>query len=55
MVAPDVAELLAEYDSQLRTRVPDKRPPGVEYEWDGPLLRCSRRLACWLAAKFGTS
>jgi len=39
MARPDVAELLAEYDSQLRTRVPDKPPPGVEYEWDGPLLR----------------
>jgi len=37
--ALDPAELLAAYDSQLRARVPTKRPPGVEYEWDGPLLR----------------
>jgi GNAT superfamily N-acetyltransferase len=39
MVAPDVAELLAAYDSQLRARVPDRLPPGVEVERDGPVVR----------------
>lgn len=39
MEALDPADLLAAYDAQLRARVPTKRPPGVEYEWDGPLLR----------------
>jgi GNAT superfamily N-acetyltransferase len=36
---PDVAELLAAYDTQLRGRVPERLPPGVGVERDGPLLR----------------
>ncbi len=37
--APNVAELLAAYNGQLRTRVPDRPEPGVRMEWEGPLLR----------------
>jgi GNAT superfamily N-acetyltransferase len=36
---PDVAELLAAYDAQLRSHVPDRLPDGVAFERDGPLLR----------------
>ena len=36
---PDVSELLAAYDAQLRDRVPDRLPRGVTVERDGPLLR----------------
>ena len=36
---PDVAELLAAYDAQVRDRVPDPLPRGVTVERDGPLLR----------------
>jgi GNAT superfamily N-acetyltransferase len=36
---PDVTELLAAYDAQLRDRVPDPLPVGVTVERDGPLLR----------------
>jgi GNAT superfamily N-acetyltransferase len=36
---PEVAELLAAYDAQLRTHVPDRLPEGVKVERDGPLLR----------------
>jgi GNAT superfamily N-acetyltransferase len=36
---PDVAELVATYDSQLRTHVSDRLPRGVRVERDGPLLR----------------
>jgi GNAT superfamily N-acetyltransferase len=36
---PDVAELLAAYDAQIRARVPDPLPQGVTLERDGPLLR----------------
>jgi hypothetical protein len=36
---PDVAQLLAAYDEQVRTRVPDRLPRGVSVERDGPLLR----------------
>jgi GNAT superfamily N-acetyltransferase len=32
-------ELLVAYDAQLRARVPDRLPPGVEVEHDGPLVR----------------
>jgi GNAT superfamily N-acetyltransferase len=39
MAALDPAELLAAYDSQLRAHVPEKRPPGVDYERDGPVFR----------------
>ncbi|HEY7604881.1 MAG TPA: GNAT family N-acetyltransferase [Gaiellaceae bacterium] len=39
MAALDPAELLAAYDSQLRGRLPDRLPPGVEVERDGPLVR----------------
>jgi GNAT superfamily N-acetyltransferase len=39
MAALDPAQLLVAYDSQLRARVPERRPPGLEYEWDGPVLR----------------
>lgn len=35
----EVAELLAAYDAQLRTHVPDRLPEGVTCERDGPLLR----------------
>ena len=35
----DAAELLAAYDGQLRTHVPDPLPRGVSVERDGPLLR----------------
>jgi GNAT superfamily N-acetyltransferase len=38
---PDVAELLAAYDAQLRARVPDRLPAGVTVERDGPLVRFS--------------
>ena len=31
--------MLAAYDAQLRGRVPDRLPPGVEVERDGPVLR----------------
>ena len=31
--------LLATFDTQLRARVPDPLTPGVEVEWDGPILR----------------
>lgn len=36
---PDVSELLAAYDAQLRDHVPDRLPRGVTVERDGPLLR----------------
>jgi GNAT superfamily N-acetyltransferase len=36
---PDVSELLAAYDAQVRDRVPDPLPRGVAVERDGPLLR----------------
>jgi GNAT superfamily N-acetyltransferase len=36
---PDVTELLAAYDLQVRDRVPDPLPRGVTVERDGPLLR----------------
>jgi GNAT superfamily N-acetyltransferase len=36
---PGVAELLAAYDEQLRTHVPDRLPRGVTVEREGPLLR----------------
>ena len=36
---PDVAELLAAYDGQVRDRVPDPLPRDVTVERDGPLLR----------------
>ena len=39
MAAPDPAELLAAYDSQLRGRTPDRVPPGVVVERDGPVVR----------------
>ncbi len=39
MSEADVAELLAAYDAQLRGRLPDKLPRGVQAERDGPLLR----------------
>jgi hypothetical protein len=32
-------ELLVAYDTQLRARVPDRLPAGVEVEHDGPLVR----------------
>jgi GNAT superfamily N-acetyltransferase len=32
-------ELLVAYDAQLRARVPDRLPPGVEVQHDGPLVR----------------
>jgi len=38
---PDVQELLAAYDAQLRDRVPDPLPSGVTVERDGPLVRFS--------------
>jgi GNAT superfamily N-acetyltransferase len=36
---PDVSELLAAYDAQVRDRVPDPLPTGVTVVRDGPLLR----------------
>jgi GNAT superfamily N-acetyltransferase len=36
---PDVADLLAAYDAQLRTHVSDRLPRNVTVERDGPLLR----------------
>jgi GNAT superfamily N-acetyltransferase len=36
---PEVVELLAAYDAQLRDRVPELLPGGVMVERDGPLLR----------------
>jgi GNAT superfamily N-acetyltransferase len=36
---PDAAELLAAYDAQLRTHVPERLPPGASAERDGPLVR----------------
>jgi GNAT superfamily N-acetyltransferase len=36
---PDVAELLAAYDAQVRDRIPDPLPEGVTVERDGPVLR----------------
>lgn len=36
---PDVTELLAAYDTQLRDRVPERLPAGVRVEQDGPLVR----------------
>jgi hypothetical protein len=40
------AELLLAYDAQLRGRVPDRLPSGVQVEHDGPLVR-------WLGLKQG--
>jgi len=36
---PDVPELLAAYDAQVRDRVPDPLPKGATVERDGPLVR----------------
>jgi GNAT superfamily N-acetyltransferase len=36
---PDVAELVATYDAQLRAHISDRLPRGVRVERDGPLLR----------------
>jgi len=36
---PNVSELLAAYDAQVRDRVPDPLPRGVTVERDGPLVR----------------
>ena len=36
---PDVSELRAAYDAQVRTHVSDPLPKGVRVERDGPLLR----------------
>jgi GNAT superfamily N-acetyltransferase len=36
---PDVSQLLASYDAQVRARIPDPLPRGVTVERDGPLLR----------------
>ena len=36
---PDLSELVAAYDAQVRDRVPDPLPRGVAVERDGPLLR----------------
>jgi GNAT superfamily N-acetyltransferase len=43
---PGAAELLLAYDAQLRGRVPDRLPGGVQVERDGPLVR-------WLGLKQG--
>ncbi|MGZ8702597.1 MAG: GNAT family N-acetyltransferase [Gaiellaceae bacterium] len=39
MAGPDAVELLAAYDAQLRAHEPERPAPGVQSEWDGPLLR----------------
>jgi hypothetical protein len=36
---PDAADMLARYDDQLRTVVPDPLPEGLRIERDGPLVR----------------
>ncbi len=36
---PEVSELLAAYDTQLRDRVPERLPEGVRVERDGPVVR----------------
>jgi GNAT superfamily N-acetyltransferase len=36
---PDASELLAAYDAEVRTHVPDPLPDGVSVERDGPVLR----------------
>jgi GNAT superfamily N-acetyltransferase len=36
---PGAPELLARYDAQLRTHLPDRLPEGVRVERDGPVLR----------------
>lgn len=38
-MTPDPAELLAVYDAELRTHVPERLPEGVVVERDGPLVR----------------
>ena len=38
---PEVAELLAVYDAQLRVHIPDRQPQGARVEQDGPVLRIS--------------
>jgi hypothetical protein len=38
---PDVSELLAAYDAQVRARIPDPLPSGATVERDGPLVRFS--------------
>jgi hypothetical protein len=35
----DAAELRAAYDAELRARVPERLPPGVTVERDGPVVR----------------
>jgi GNAT superfamily N-acetyltransferase len=35
----DVERLLDEYDKQLRGQMPERLPPGVQVEQDGPLVR----------------
>lgn len=35
------AELLAAYDSQVRTALTNRLPPGWQLSWDGPLMRIS--------------
>lgn len=39
MPTETVAELLAAYDAQLRDRIPDPMPVGLQAERDGPLVR----------------
>jgi len=39
LLVPDVSELLAAYDAQVRDRVPEPLPRGVTVERDGPILR----------------
>jgi hypothetical protein len=39
MAEPDVAALLAAYDTQLRGRLADELPEGMQAERDGPLVR----------------
>ena len=41
MPRADVAELLAAHDAHVRAYQPELPGPGVESEWDGPLLRTS--------------
>jgi GNAT superfamily N-acetyltransferase len=36
---PEVVELLAAYDAQLRTHISDRLPSAVTFERDGPVLR----------------
>jgi hypothetical protein len=39
MPTPDLADLLAAYDSQIRARIPDPLPSRLQVDRDGPVIR----------------